>query len=402
MTTTVPTGGNGFEAAAPPSSPHAARRWDPLAGLRAADGPDIDVFVSGMVFLDIVFTGLPTAPKAGTEVWTSGMGSAPGGIANFAIASARLGLRTSLAAGFGDDIYGDYCWRTLQDQEGVDLSRSRRFPGWHSPVTASIAVDRDRSMITHGHELPISVDDLVGDPPPSLAVFADLASGSGEIGLPGWARRAGAKGALVFVDAGWDPSGLWNPDLARQLAGVHAFLPNEVEAMAYTRTQSPDDALRVLAEWVPLAVVTRGADGAMAIDATTGEQASVPAPRVDAIDPTGAGDVFDAGFMVGTLAGWPLRERLLFATLCAALAVTHVGSSLAAPGWADIVCWWKDTRRRARAGDGTASELAASYGFLEDLLPPTPVEAVNRAHATLGRSVAVARNTTSAKDKEEP
>ncbi|MGW2221712.1 hypothetical protein ACWCSD_42580 [Nonomuraea sp. NPDC001684] len=69
-------------------------------------------------------------------------------------ATSRPGLRTSPAATFGYDDYGDFCWRTLEEQEAVDLSRSRRFEQWHSPVTVSMAVDRDRSMVTHGHPLP--------------------------------------------------------------------------------------------------------------------------------------------------------------------------------------------------------------------------------------------------------
>ena len=96
----------------------------------------------------------------------------------------------------------------------------------------------------------------------------------------------------------------------------HAFLPNASEAMAYTRTDTPRDALYALADRVPLAVVTNGAHGALAIDSATGEEAQVPALRVPALDPTGAGDVFGAGMVLGTLAGWPLADRLAFAALC--------------------------------------------------------------------------------------
>ena len=96
----------------PLTLPHETVWWDPLVDVRDPGWPDIDVFMSGTVFLDIVFTGLPTLPAAGTEVWAGGMASCPGGIANLAIAAARLGLRTSLAAGFGDDVYADFCWRT--------------------------------------------------------------------------------------------------------------------------------------------------------------------------------------------------------------------------------------------------------------------------------------------------
>ena len=100
--------------------------FDPLARLRSPGDPGFDVFLHGTCFLDIIFTGLTTMPASGTEVWADGMGSCPGGIANLAIAAARLGLRTSLGAAFGDDDYADFCWRTLEEQEGVDLRCSRR------------------------------------------------------------------------------------------------------------------------------------------------------------------------------------------------------------------------------------------------------------------------------------
>ncbi|WP_231628875.1 carbohydrate kinase family protein, partial [Streptomyces clavuligerus] len=127
---------------------------DPLARLRAPGDPDRDVYLTGTVFLDIILTGLDSAPVRGTESWARGMGSSPGGVANMATALARLGLRTSLAAAFGDDHYGDYCWDALEQGEGIDLSLSRTVPGWHSPVTVSMAYEGERTMVSHGHEAP--------------------------------------------------------------------------------------------------------------------------------------------------------------------------------------------------------------------------------------------------------
>ncbi|SCE25127.1 pfkB family carbohydrate kinase [Streptomyces sp. DpondAA-D4] len=127
---------------------------DPLLGLRAPQDPACDVFLTGTVFLDIVFTGLDSAPVRGTESWARGMGSSPGGVANMATALARLGLRTSLAAAFGDDHYGEYCWDALAQGEGIDLSMSHTVPGWHSPVTVSMAYEGERTMVSHGHEAP--------------------------------------------------------------------------------------------------------------------------------------------------------------------------------------------------------------------------------------------------------
>ncbi len=364
--------------------------YDPLSSLRTSDGPDFDLFLCGTVFLDIIFTGLEAMPTGGTEVWAEGMGSCPGGIANLAIASARLGLRTSLAAAFGDDDYADFCWRTLAEQEHVDLSLSRRFDQWHSPVTVSMAVERDRSMVTHGHPSPISSTDMIGQPPRSRAVIVDLGR-LDAMGLPDhpvWVDQAREGGALVFADVGWDPTGVWSPTVLDQLASCHAFMPNAAEAMAYTRTETANDALYALADRVPLAVVTNGAGGALAIDGTTGEEAQVPALRVSALDPTGAGDVFGAGLVVGTLAGWPLDHRLAFATLCSALAVQQFGGSLAAPGWGDIADWWHDVRD-SKDDSSYRCSLKRRYGFLEDIVPTVPVGAVHRAPATIARQADV-------------
>ena len=365
----------------------AERAFDPLAHLRRPGDPEVDVFLQGTVFLDIIFTGLSAMPKNGTEVWADGMGSCPGGIANLAVAATRLGLDTALGAAFGDDDYGEFCWRTLEEQEGVDLSRSRRYPTWHSPVTVSIAVQGERRMVTHGHHAPESATAMIGTPPRARALLLDLRAdeplGAGHEDRE-WADTARKDGALVFADVGWDHTGRWPSSVVDQLEYCHAFVPNAVEAMAYTRTETVQDALYALADRVPLAVVTNGKDGAVAIDATTGEEASVPGLRVDAIDPTGAGDVFDAAITLGTLAGWCLVERLNFASLCSALAVQEFGGSLAAPGWGDLADWWHRIRD---SGDSSAAAVSIRrrFGFLDDLVPTGPSGAVRRAAATIAK-----------------
>jgi sugar/nucleoside kinase (ribokinase family) len=360
-----------------------APSFDPLRALRTPTSPEFDVFLWGTVFLDVIFAGLPTAPSPGTEVWAEGMASCPGGIANLAVASSRLGLRTSLAAAFSDDDYGDFCWRTLSEQEHIDLSRSRRFADWHSPVTVSIAFNRDRSMVSHGHRSPLSASEMIGDPPTTRAVMVDLADMTERDGAT-WVDTARANGAIVFADIGWDPQEQWPTSVLDRLAHCHAFMPNAVEAMAYTRTETPLEALYALADRVPLAVVTNGADGALAIDGTTGEEAQAPALHVGALDPTGVGDVFGAAMVTSTLAGWPLADRLSFSNLCAALALQQYGGSLAAPGWGDVVDWWHNLQADSSSGSYHQS-LQRRYSFLADLAPDVPPHTNRRATATIAR-----------------
>ena len=190
-------------------------------------------------------------------------------------------------------------------------------------------------------------------------------------------RRAREAGTLVFADVGWDASAEWPAEVLDMLEDCHAFLPNAVEAMQYTRADSPHEALTRLAGLVPVVVVTCGADGALAADAGTGEMVCVPAVPLDPLDPTGAGDVFTAGIVLGTLHGWPLARRLAFANLIAGLSVRHFGGSLSAPGWGDIADWWA-TARHTRA-------LADRYGFLDDVIPRGSRRTVRRASATIAR-----------------
>ncbi|WP_257137587.1 carbohydrate kinase family protein, partial [Streptomyces sp. st115] len=214
-------------------------------------------------------------------------------------------------------------------------------------------------------------------PPRARAAIASLAPGRAEP----WVATAARDGALIFADVGWDETGRWDLDALPDLAHCEAFLPNAEEAMRYTRTDCPRAAAHALAERVPLAVVTLGAEGAYAVDGRTGAAAAVPAIEVEALDPTGAGDVFVAGFVTGTLADWPLADRLAFAGLTAALSVQEFGGSLSAPGWAEVAAWWQ--RIRTCAGQDPAA--LERYAFLDDLLPTTArAWPLRRAVPTIG------------------
>nr|WP_203731944.1 PfkB family carbohydrate kinase [Streptomyces sp. SID12501] len=351
---------------------------DPLAALRTPDEPPWDVYLTGTVFLDIIFTGLDSAPVRGTESWARGMGSSPGGVANMATALARLGLRTSLAAAFGDDHYGEYCWDALEQGEHIDLSTSRTVPGWHSPVTVSMAYEGERTMVSHGHEPPHE-EPAPECPPHARAAVASLTPG---VRSP-WIAQAARKGARIFGDVGWDDTGRWDLAGLADLEHCEAFLPNAEEAMRYTRTDCPRKAARALTDHVPLAVVTLGAEGAYAVDGRTGETAEVPAIAVEALDPTGAGDVFVAGFVTGTLAEWPLADRLAFAGLTAALSVQDFGGSLSAPGWSEVGAWWREIQSYEHQDPAALRR----YAFLADLVPrsarPRPWP-LRRAVPTIG------------------
>ncbi len=214
--------------------------------------------------MDMIFTGLPGLPPPGTEIVTDGLGSAPGGVANIAVAMSKLGLRVGLAAPFGDDMFGAYLWRTLAEQEGVDLGLSRRVRGWSTPVTVSMAYDSDRAMVTFAKPVPSPPDDL-GAPPPRAGLLrrrrppgtavggGDARAGRGGVRRPrlGPDRRLVGRGPRPARARGRVPAERRRGD------GLHP-------------DRHPADAAEALVGRVPVVVVKRGGDGAIAIDSRTG------------------------------------------------------------------------------------------------------------------------------------
>ncbi|MGA8207075.1 MAG: PfkB family carbohydrate kinase [Candidatus Dormiibacterota bacterium] len=307
------------------------------------------VYVVGTVFLDLILTGLEGPPPPGTEAYASGMAVSPGGVATVAVALARLGVQVELAALFADDIWADLLWRTLSD-EGVDLGASRRILGWSTPLTVSLAFAQDRSLATYNATPPAKLDVGEGLSARVRACFTHLAP---EISAD-WLDRARSLAIPVFADSRWDTTQIWPAEVLQPLRPEDTFLPNAVEAMRYTRTQSPREALARISELVAVAVVKCGADGAIA-SLRGGPILQETGLEVDAVDTTGAGDVFDAAFIYASLQNWTLEQRLRFAVLCSGLSVARRGGALSAPTWSEI---------RAFMAKARESDIAGRWTFL--------------------------------------
>ena len=173
------------------------------------------------VFFDLVYAGLPGPPRPGTEVRAAHLGISPGGVANIAVALARLGLDVGLSAVFADDAFGQYLWSALV-YEGIDLSLSARSPEWTTPVTTSIAYGRERSLITYEEPPPVDVAARVPDGYRADAFVVSLASAR-----PQWLAGLHHFTPLVFADVGWDVEQLGSAAAGREVGQrrrVHAQL----------------------------------------------------------------------------------------------------------------------------------------------------------------------------------
>jgi sugar/nucleoside kinase (ribokinase family) len=100
---------------------------------------------------------------------------------------------------------------------------------------------------------------------------------------------------------------------------------NEVELLSLTEVDDFDAALTQIAAKVPTLVVTRGAEGAVAVQ--DGQRFAVPAEPIERIvDTTGAGDLFAAGFMAGQAQGRTAEQSLRMGAIAAAEIISHYGA----------------------------------------------------------------------------
>ena len=291
----------------------------------------VDVLVVGSVFCDVILAGAEV-PEVGGETFATGFAISPGGVATRAVAAARAGASVRLLTHLGDDPLGRHVHRLLDAEPGLDTSWVVHVPDHQSPVSVSLTNTENRSFITFLEDLgPL---DLPGATGVIGAVHVGVAQP-----LPEWVATLRAGGTTVVGGVGWDPSGGWSPAVLDRLAEVDVFVPNDDEAMRYTRTGNALDAARALADYVSLAIVTRGSHGVVAVDAGTGSVVDVASVPVRVVDPTGAGDVFVAAYMAARVHDWDLATQLRFAGLNASLSVTGLGGAISAPHREDLLAF---------------------------------------------------------------
>lgn len=293
-----------------------------------------DLLVVGELNVDILVSG-DTIPAFGQveklvdSIVVTGGGSA----AIMAAAAARLGLRVLYASVIGDDLFGHLMLDVMR-AAGVDVSHVVVDPEVATGATIHLLrPDGDRAMLTHlgsiAHITPALIDPAWYAEVRHLHLASPFLLSGLFPGMQAIASEAHRHGMTVSLDTNWDPSEGWK--LGNLLDEIDILLPNEVELLALSGAKCAEVAMDALCAQVPVLAVKCGIRGA--VGAQGSERVEVPAFRVVAVDATGAGDTFDAGFLAAWLRGATLTQALVGGSAAAALGTTAYGGFDGQPDW---------------------------------------------------------------------
>ncbi|WP_328882289.1 ribokinase [Streptomyces sp. NBC_00299] len=284
-----------------------------------------DIVVLGSTNMDLV-TYVEKAPQRGETVTGREFRTIPGGKgANQAIAAARAGGNVLMIGAVGNDAYGTHLRSTLE-HSGVDTDDLRTADG--PSGTAHIVVDDEGGnaiVVIPGANGTL---DHLGPGDEGVIASADTLLLQLEIPLAAVlagaqaARRHGVRTILTPAPAQPLPDELF--------AAVDLLVPNEHEAATLTGRTDPRDAAIGLLDLVPAVVVTLGALGSLYVSRGA-DPVTVPAPKVNAVDSTGAGDTFVGALAVALGEERPMHEALAWAAAAAALSVQREGATAAMP-----------------------------------------------------------------------
>ncbi|WP_242457731.1 ribokinase [Pedobacter sp. BS3] len=272
-------------------------------------------------------------PAAGETILGGTFFMNPGGKgANQAVAAARLGGNVTFICKTGNDIFGRQSVQLFED-EGINtsylLSDSKNPSG-----VALITVDKDAEnciVVASGANAALNAGDLQK----AQAVIEQAAIVLMQLEIPletvqYVASTAAEKSVKVVLNPA--PACELPDDLLRKISII---TPNKTEAEMLSGVQVNDmesakKAARIICDkGVKTVIITLGQNGALVLHED--EFTHVPAVKVEAVDTTAAGDVFNGALVVALSQNKSMLEAVAFACNASAISVTRLGAQSSAP-----------------------------------------------------------------------
>jgi sugar/nucleoside kinase (ribokinase family) len=281
----------------------------------------------GVHVLDVLVRPVERIPEGqGGELVEQIRITAAGSAGGTALVLSKLGAEVRSAGAIGSDAAGDMLL-SLLERDGVDTSLLvRRSDAQTSATVLPIRPNGDRPAL---HVIGANATYGPDDVPADAFDECDFLHLGGPEFMGGEAAaqilsRAQENGLVTSADILAPGEGLldW---IGPALPHLDYLLPNEEQVLALTGSENLTEGCReLLSHGVGCVAATRGADGALIVDA--GGEESVPALRVHVVDTTGCGDAFSAGFLRGLSLGRSRRDAALLGCAVAAEVAQGLGT----------------------------------------------------------------------------
>lgn len=268
---------------------------------------------------------------------------------NLAIGCARLGMKAGWISRLGDDEFGRYIYNFARG-EGIDVTNVKLMEGFTTSVNFKEiwedGAGRTFYYRMNSPTLTMKAEDLpLEDIKNSrilhiTGVFSAIRQNDMSV-IHKAIETAKNNNVLVAFDPNIRLK-LWSKEEARQcltqlLPYVDIMLTGEEEAEFLLGISDLDEMIRKFTEYgIGRIAIKQGSAGSVGY--YEGLKINMPAVKVNTIaDTVGAGDGFDAGFLLGTVRGWPLERTLTFANTVGSMVVSVSGDNEGLPYYEEVL-----------------------------------------------------------------
>lgn len=281
-----------------------------------------------------------------------------GSAANVAVAAARLGHRSALISGVGDDPFGRYVRAELARLD-VDNRFVATHPEFPTPVTfCEIFPPDDFPLYFYrkpsAPDLQIKPEEIDAEAVRSARLFWATVTGLSEepsrsAHFAAWGARERKPLTVLDLDYRpmfWDSPAAATEQVQKALAHVTVAVGNREECEIAVGESNPHRAADALLDLgVELAIVKQGPRGVLG--KTRHSSVTVPPNEVDVVNGLGAGDAFGGSLCHGLLEGWPLEKTLRYANAAGAIVAGRLECSTAMPTAAEVAALAEQTAAEA-------------------------------------------------------
>lgn len=278
----------------------------------------------GIINCDLLYSGLKCIPNEGEEVFSQNFDiQLGGGIPAIMVNLSRLNLPVRLFTFLGNDLFSRHMKEILKKQkiDYVNLYQGNEMP---LNITSVAVTQNDRTFLSYMGKVFLSESDIREIYRQSTG--ARIIRMYNEMGNPlllEMYRKLKAEGSILTMDTGWEDD-LSVEKYRDYLELADYYIPNEKEALKITGTSSVSEAADVLGRYFADVVIKLGKNGCF-YRGKGQERIFKPLDHVNAVDATGAGDAFMAGFMYGLYYGYPVETCIGFGNVSGGYCVQAVG-----------------------------------------------------------------------------